>query len=126
MEREARSASCSCAPATLAEARWLRSSHVARSPNWAGETATLLTSELAEWADLILVMSPSHLSRVRELGGGENAALITSFAELPDAGGTGLVPDPVGASDQHYLETFEFLEQLIARAIQRLEPGIET
>ena len=88
--------------------------------------ATLLTSELAEWADLILVMSPSHLSRVRELGGGENAALITSFAELPDAGGTGLVPDPVGASDQHYLETFEFLEQLIARAIQRLEPGIET
>jgi len=87
--------------------------------------ATLLTSELAEWADFILVMSPSHLSRVGELGGAENAALITSFAEPRGDGEAGSVPDPIGGSDEDYRETFEFLEQLIARAVPGLEPGVE-
>lgn len=88
--------------------------------------ATLLTSELTDWADLILVMSPSHLSRIRELGRAENVVLITSFAESRDDGGAGSVPDPIGGSDEHYRETFEFLEQLIARAIPHLEPEIQT
>ena len=87
--------------------------------------ATLLTAELAEWADLILVMSPSHLVRVAELAGGESAALITSFAELREEDGTASVPDPIGGPDEQYLETFEFLERLIARAFRRLEPVVE-
>ena len=88
--------------------------------------ATLLTRELAEWADLILVMSPGHLSRVSEFARGENTALITSFAGPSDGGGAESVPDPVGGSDEHYVETFELLEQLIAQAVQRLESGVET
>jgi protein-tyrosine-phosphatase len=84
-------------------------------------SATLLTSEVVEWADLVLVMSMGHLSRVGELGRRGNAALVTSFGEPQDAGGTGSVPDPIGGPDEHYLETFEFLEQLIPRAVQRLE-----
>ncbi len=87
--------------------------------------ATPLTPELAEWADLILVMSPSHLVRVVELGRGESAALITSFAEGREEDGTASVPDPIGGPDEHYLETFEFLERLIARAFRRLEPVVE-
>ena len=86
--------------------------------------ATQLTRELAEWADLTLVMSVDHFSRVTELGGGEAAALITSFAEGPEDDGTGSVPDPFGGPDEHYLETFEFLERLIARAFEYLEPAV--
>jgi len=87
--------------------------------------ATLLTPELAEWADLILVMSPAHFSRVVELGGGETAALITSFVEGREDDGQESVPDPIGGPDEHYLETFEFLERLIARAFAYLEPAVE-
>ena len=87
--------------------------------------ATPLTPELVQWADLILVMSPSHLMRVVELGRGENAALITSFAEGREEDSTASVPDPIGGSDEHYLETFELLERLIARAFQRLDPVVE-
>ncbi len=88
-------------------------------------SATLLAPELAEWADLILVMSPGHLVKVVELGRGENAALITSFAEGGEEDGTVSVPDPIGGPDEHYLETFEFLERLIDRAFRRLEPVVE-
>ena len=86
--------------------------------------ATLLNLELVEWADLILVMSPSHLAKVVELGRGENAALIISFAELREEDDTASVPDPIGGPDEHYLETFEFLERLIARAFRRLGPAV--
>ncbi len=88
-------------------------------------SATLLTPELTEWADLILVMSPSHLVRIVELGRGENAALITSFAEGREEDGTASVPDPIGGPDERYLEIFEFLERLIARAFRRLDPVVE-
>ena len=87
--------------------------------------ATQLTAELVEWADLTLVMSPAHFLRVEELGGGESAALITSFAEGREDDETGSVPDPIGGPDEHYVETFEFLERLIARAFEYLEPGVE-
>ena len=43
--------------------------------------ATRFMHELGEWADLVLVMSPSHLMRIAQLGGGQNAALITAFGE---------------------------------------------
>lgn len=87
--------------------------------------ATQLTPELAEWADLILVMSPAHLLRVVELGSGETAVLITSFAEGREEDSGGSVPDPIGGPDEHYLETFEFLERLIARAFEHLEAVVE-
>ena len=69
-------------------------------------------------------MSPAHFLRVVELGAGETAALITSFAEGREDPGAGSVPDPIGGSDEHYLQTFEFLERLIARAFEHLEPTV--
>ena len=87
--------------------------------------ATLLTPELTEWADLILVMTPSHLVKAVELGRGENVVLITSFAEGRKEHDSASVPDPIGGPDEHYLETFEFLERLIGRAFRRLEPMVE-
>lgn len=88
--------------------------------------STLLTPELAADADLILTMSASHLVRVVELGAGERAAVITSFAEGEEAtlDLTG-VPDPIGGPDAEYLETFDVLEDLVTRALDRIAPVIE-
>ena len=87
--------------------------------------ARMLTSELAGWADLVLVMSPAHLMRVVQLGAGDKAALLTSYAD----GGEeelmhGSVPDPIGGSDEEYLATFELLEGLVHRALRRIEPVV--
>src|SRR6185369_3709439 len=53
---------------------------------------------LIDWADLILVMSPSHLVRLAELGGAGKAALLDAFAHgdegVDDVGGG--IPDPFG------------------------------
>ncbi|MEX2527190.1 MAG: low molecular weight protein arginine phosphatase [Gemmatimonadota bacterium] len=77
-----------------------------------------LTLELLEWADLILTMSPSHLERVRALGGGEKAMVLTAFA------GSGLssVSDPFGGPPALYRETFQLLEELVEETLIRLEP----
>jgi protein-tyrosine-phosphatase len=78
-----------------------------------------LTPELAEWADLILVMSDSHLVRVSELGGAGRAAILDTFVHGEDGGG---VPDPFGQSDEVYEETYRALEALVRAAFDRLEP----
>ena len=85
---------------------------------------TLLTADLVAWADLILAMGPGHVGRVVELGGGEKCALLTAFAERTekeDEEGFG-VPDPFGGDDEAYERTYEALEDLVARALMRLEP----
>ncbi len=93
-------------------------------------TSSLLTPRMVADADLVLAMSTSHLARVFELGGAEKAALITSFAapdEPGDGDGDGAgggVPDPIGGADEEYLRTFEVLEELVERALERLEPVV--
>lgn len=90
-----------------------------------GHRARPLTPEDLAGADLILAMTPSHLLRVVELGGGDRAALLASFAAA--GSGEGLphaVPDPFGGSDAVYEETFELLEELVERSLDRLEPMI--
>jgi protein-tyrosine-phosphatase len=85
----------------------------------------LLTQRRAHEADLILTMSPDHLMRVVELGGGERAALLTSYAGgHPDGFPATSIPDPIGGSDEEYGETFRLLRDLIDRALERLQPAI--
>ena len=79
---------------------------------------------LIDWADLILVMSPSHLVRLAQLGGAGKAALLDAFAHGDEGGedvGSG-VPDPFGGDDDTYEETYRTLEELVAKALRRLEP----
>lgn len=86
--------------------------------------AMLLTRREVEWADLILTMSPSHLVRVTELGGGGHAALLTAYAEgLEVAAASESIPDPIGGSDEEYAETYERLEGLIDKVLDRLRSG---
>lgn len=90
-----------------------------------GHQATPLTHEVAAWADLVLVMSSGHLMRVAQLGAGEHASLLTAFAAGADGvAGSGTVPDPIGGSDDEYLFTFSFLEELIERVFERIEPVV--
>ena len=97
----------------------------ARGLDLGNHTSTMLTRQLADDADLILTMSASHLLRVMELGGGDRAAMITAFATggESDRGAAG-VPDPIGGPDEEYAETFDFLDDLIARVLSRLEPVV--
>jgi protein-tyrosine-phosphatase len=85
---------------------------------------TSLTPELVAWADLILVMSPSHFMRVAEMGGEERTAMLTSFAEGDEAEGAdgAGVPDPFGGDDEAYEAAYESLERLVGQALRRLEP----
>lgn len=84
--------------------------------------STLLDPEVVAWADLILVMSPSHLFRVADLGGGERAALLDAFARGEEEAVGGGVPDPFGGDDEAYATTFLVLEELVRKAVRRLEP----
>jgi protein-tyrosine-phosphatase len=83
-----------------------------------------LDAALIDWADLILVMSPSHLVRLAELGGAGKAALLDAFAQGEEGGDDlgGGVPDPFGGDDEAYEEAYQTLEHLVAKALRRLEP----
>jgi protein-tyrosine-phosphatase len=86
-----------------------------------------LSARDAEAADLILTMSADHLVRVVELGGGERAALLTSYAGgHPDGFPATSVPDPIGGTDEDYEETFQLLEGLIQRVLERLQPVLSS
>lgn len=82
-----------------------------------GHASRLLTPELVDWADLILVMSPSHRHAVARLGGADKAALITEFEE----GDARPVDDPFGGDAGTYRRTFRRLEMAIAALLGRLE-----
>ena len=81
----------------------------------------LLSAELAEWADLILVMSPSHGWAVDHVGGGEKVALLGDFAAGAEGAGRS-VPDPFGGDEKDYALTMRELERLIEAALDRLAP----
>lgn len=91
-----------------------------------------LTPALADWANLILTMSASHLGGVALVGGGERASVITEFAagleadaepaartQVPDG-----VPDPFGGDISEYEDTYRALESLVERVLDRLSPVI--
>jgi protein-tyrosine-phosphatase len=79
-----------------------------------------LSTELLDWADLILAMSPSHLMAVNELGVGEKSALVTDFLEDDDLGVA--IEDPFGSDADSYRETYRQLERAIGALLSRLEP----
>ena len=89
-----------------------------------GHRATFLTKKVAAWADLILVMSTAHFMSVTELGAGGISSLITSFADEREGGGISeSVPDPVGGTEQEYLETFDLIRDLVDKVLQRIGPS---
>jgi protein-tyrosine-phosphatase len=77
-----------------------------------------LTEEVVRWADVILTMERRHLDRVRELGGGGKATLLTDYPG--DHGGGTEIEDPIGRGARVYEDVFEQLEKEISRVIRSL------
>jgi protein-tyrosine phosphatase len=81
-----------------------------------------LEADLVSEADLILVMSSSHLWAVERLGGGDKCALLAEFAGAGDGAG---VRDPFGGDDVEYEATLRQLEKLIMASFDRLAPIVQ-
>jgi protein-tyrosine-phosphatase len=79
-----------------------------------------LTPELLDWADLVLVMTPSQFEMVARLGLASKVALATDFLEGPGAGQA--VRDPFGGDIEAYRETGEQLQRAAESLLARLEP----
>jgi protein-tyrosine-phosphatase len=89
-----------------------------RGSDLSDHRSRVLTRELVESSDVILVMSGQHLARVHQLGGTGKSFLLTEFASHgADAHG---VSDPFGGDLSTYRATFEELERVIRRAFDRL------
>ncbi len=80
--------------------------------------AQVLSRELVEAADLILVMSPHHRERAVVLGGEGRAHLLTDFASRSTDGRP--VQDPFGGELDLYRQTFDELTREITLVIERL------
>ena len=78
----------------------------------------LLTADIVRDSDVILTMAPSHLDAARRLGAGERAELLTTFATR--GADHRAVRDPYGGDLDAYRTTFEELEELVGRALERL------
>lgn len=86
-----------------------------------GHQSRHLTPAIAEWADLVLVMSPGHLGALDRMGAGEKATTLGDFAAGPEGQGRA-VSDPFGGDVEVYAETFDELRELIAASLDRLAP----
>lgn len=76
-----------------------------------------LSEEMVKDADLILVMAPSHLARVKELSPGANAHLLAGYASGRE--GTP-VQDPFGGDLAAYRDTFDELERELSGLLERI------
>jgi protein-tyrosine-phosphatase len=76
-----------------------------------------LNAEILRETDLVLVMSPAHLTRVKELDPSAKVHLLAGFA----SGGEGrAVQDPFGGDLAAYRETVDELERDLAGLIDRI------
>ncbi|MQA89141.1 MAG: low molecular weight protein arginine phosphatase [Gemmatimonas sp.] len=87
-------------------------------------SATQLDPSLVAWADLILVMSPSHLDLIEDLGGVHKAALLGDFVAGTDGRGFP-VSDPFGGGRAAYRSTLAELERLVAQTVDRIALVVE-
>jgi protein-tyrosine-phosphatase len=89
-----------------------------RGLDLSGHRSRQLTKEIVDENDLILVMGPSHLSRVKELNPGASVHLLAGFASEDASGHT--VQDPFGGDLQGYRDTADDLERELAGLLQKI------
>jgi len=85
-----------------------------------GHSSKELTPELLDWADLILVMTPTQFEMVARLGYSAKVALATDFIEGVGSGQA--IRDPFGGDIEAYRETYEQLRRAAESLLARLEP----
>lgn len=77
----------------------------------------LLTEEMVKEADLILVMAPPHIARVREMSPKANVHLVSGFASGKESSP---VQDPFGGDLAAYRDTFDELERELSGLLERI------
>jgi protein-tyrosine-phosphatase len=88
-----------------------------RGVDLTGHRSRKLTPAIVSEADLIFVMTPSHLEQVKQLGGRGKVHVLDEYASgSTDAG----ISDPFGGDLDTYRGTADILEEEIAKAFDRL------
>jgi protein-tyrosine-phosphatase len=88
-----------------------------RSVDLTGHRARRLTPEIVSDADLIFVMTPSHLDQVHQMGGRGKTHVIDEYTSGSTTGG---VSDPYGGDLDAYRGTADILEQEIEKLFDRI------
>jgi protein-tyrosine-phosphatase len=78
----------------------------------------LLTREIVAESDLILVMAPSHLARVKELEPSSNAHMLSTFATGNEEGQA--IQDPFGGDLTAYRDAFEEIEHALSGLLDKI------
>lgn len=76
-----------------------------------------LTPAIVSEADLIFVMTPSHLDQVKQMGGRGKVHVLDEYASGSTDGG---ISDPFGGDLDTYRGTADVLEEEISKAFDRL------
>ena len=92
---------------------------VERNIDLSGHRSRRLTPEMVEQADLVLVMSPEHLTRVREMDSTANAYLLAGYGS--DEGQRHAISDPFGGDLEAYRETADELERHLTDILGRIK-----
>jgi protein-tyrosine-phosphatase len=83
-----------------------------------------LDQDIIDWADVILVMSPSHLAVVDDLGAEHKSALLGDFA-AGYVGAGSPISDPYGGDLATYRATLADLQHLVDLSLDRIRPIVQ-
>lgn len=92
---------------------------VERNLDLSGHRSRRLTPEMVEASDLVLVMSPEHLSQVREMDPTASAYLLAGYGS--DEGSSRAIADPFGGTLSDYRETADELENELKGILGRIQ-----
>lgn len=88
-----------------------------------GHRSSEVTREMAEWADVVLCMAPSHRMDVHDVAPGAPTALLTDFLPEDHPLHGSPVLDPVGGGPDTYRETLAVLREAVAGVLERIGDG---
>jgi protein-tyrosine-phosphatase len=88
-----------------------------RQVDLTGHRARMLTPAIVSEADLIFVMTPSHVEQVRKMGGRGKVHVLDQYAS--DGAGEGIT-DPFGSDLAAYRDTADALEHNLEKLFDRL------
>jgi len=78
----------------------------------------MLTPEIVSDADLVFVMTPSHVEQVKQMGGRGKVHVIDEYASGASNKG---IADPYGGDLDAYRNTADVLEEELERLFDRLQ-----
>ncbi len=92
-----------------------------RGIDLSAHTTRPFTEAMAEEADLIIAMEPSHLRRLRRLSAEGRKKAILLGALLLDEGEALSTPDPYGKTPDVFARCFEKIDRALERLLGRLD-----